>query len=69
MGEMADLTLDQFYDPWQGDDEWEPMPTKRSVRCKYCHCVGLQWKHTDKGWRLIDDNGILHTCKEYRRRR
>ena len=28
----------------------------------YCGETGLQWAHTNDGWRLIDSEGNLHVC-------
>lgn len=70
MGEMADLCLDQMFDPEfdQTDDDpdalqrddciWFP---KRSL-CRKCRKGGLHWELVNNHWLLHDHNGI-HMCK------
>lgn len=34
--------------------------------CKACGMQGLSWIKTDAGWRLRDQSGTIHSCKEYK---
>lgn len=40
---------------------------EHTVTCKYCGKAGFQWKETEAGWRLHDEEGELHRCKEYKK--
>jgi len=31
--------------------------------CKYCGCDGLDWRNTERGWRLYDLRGNVHLCR------
>lgn len=53
MGDIADL-YDEYPDD-RDDDE--------GVTCKHCGKEGLEWLHTGKRWRLIDDEGNFHVCR------
>ena len=36
-----------------------------SKTCRYCGESGLQWKSTEKGWRLSHGNNV-HVCDKYK---
>ena len=57
MGDMADWQIENMLLPWDGFGYDHTMP-----QCKYCGEPELEWKKTDKGWRLFDGNK-LHICK------
>lgn len=42
-------------------------PKNTAKCCKHCGANGLEWRNSDKGWRLYDINGNMHSCSEYRR--
>jgi len=56
MGEMADFYLDSVLD----EELWES-----PKQCYYCGRWGYHWVKTESGWRLEDDKGQIHTCREY----
>lgn len=64
MGDMADLcnSGDTFE-----EEEYSLGDPRPSVSCRYCGQNGLYWLHTDKGWRLADNDMKVHTCKKYRK--
>lgn len=39
--------------------------TPKFITCKYCGCEDLHWKKCELGWRLFNDNEVLHECKEH----
>jgi len=59
MGEIADLYMER-YDGHE-DDYWEPF----QVKCKYCGADQFDWVNTERGWRLADRKGNVHSCKKY----
>jgi len=66
MGEMADWIIDNAMDDlgeWQNEEH--------SVECKYCGEENLYWEEfevKDKSkWRLVDDEGVIHCCKKYKK--
>lgn len=71
MGDMADWINDQMYDPFiDGTPEYFLDPEDdngpASTACRYCLAGSLYWFETDHGWRLGDQHGNLHTCREYK---
>ena len=40
-----------------------PLSTK--VKCKFCKEDGFQWKQTEYGWRLFNQNDQVHECTKY----
>lgn len=78
MGEMADLALSEILDldelcdnydyelepgePWIGGGVGRSYKVPTSLKCKWCGKYNLIWKKTDKGWRLADNAGNIHTC-------
>lgn len=73
MGDMADMAMEQGLSmAWEDGigyyDEGFIGGIGNSVKyctCKYCHTYLLRWTQTDKGWRMIDQQGEIHSCKEY----
>ena len=70
---IAQMT-DQDYEPDYDSSRWKDVPTVRrgsmyrheKKTCRYCGEHGFKWTNLGKeGWRLIDEDGELHTCKEY----
>lgn len=61
MGEMADWHIDA----WDCGDTYED-PYEGRTTCKYCGFDELFWEQIDEKWRLVDVEGVIHTCKEYR---
>jgi len=62
MGDMADMLIEQgFQNMIDGMDE-EPW----TRACKYCDERDLHWRQLAEGWRLFNDLGEMHSCKEYR---
>jgi hypothetical protein len=53
------------------DDEDEIIEAPLAISCKYCGKGSLVWmpRFPDgKGpWRLVEPDGSLHSCKEYRK--
>jgi hypothetical protein len=37
------------------------------IRCKYCSAPDLHWKDVERGWRLVDGAGDVHSCAKYGR--
>jgi hypothetical protein len=33
-------------------------------RCRYCEEGDLHWEETNNGWRLFDDEGDMHDCRQ-----
>lgn len=80
MGDMADMAyelgLNQMMDDGYGIG-YEPGFTNayfsgignsvRFVTCRYCHTYLLRWSRTENGWRMINEAGDIHSCKEYRK--
>ena len=56
MGEMADYYLESEPDDWEDE---------AGTTCRYCSEGNLWWEETSKGWRLFNEDGIVHTCKQY----
>ncbi len=74
MGDMSDMAMEQglsmLYEDGVGciGDECGG-GIGNSVRfctCKYCHTYLLRWHQTENGWRMINEAGEIHACKEYR---
>jgi hypothetical protein len=63
MGDMADYHIDSMF-----DDDWQEYEAF-GITCKYCGHGPLWWaQHSDGDpWRLYDENGRVHKCKEYRK--
>ena len=64
MGDMADALIDELWDDeWEGEQEdwYEHLQT-----CKYCGLRNLWWVETERGWRLANKSGRIHTCKKYK---
>jgi len=65
---MADDAINDALDNW--DNEWECEQEDqypRSFTCRYCGHKYLKWVVTERGWRLANQNGRIHTCKKYDR--
>lgn len=61
-GQAYDCMLDDFY--WSASSNGEKyLPT--SHVCKFCGEDDLSWTRYENGWRLINDNGKLHTCSKH----
>lgn len=60
---MAAYYLYQHIDDDDPDFLDEPYPT----RCKFCNQGELHWITTAKGWRLANQNDVIHICDKYRR--
>lgn len=75
MGDMADWIIDNGYDEWMDFDpetygmpdfdDAQVFPGPKRFSCKYCHKTGLVWRQFENGWRLTNDDGSIHKCKEY----
>lgn len=64
MGDMADLLYEQelTYELTHGEgSEFWFRPAPKA--CKWCGEDGLRWIKVEHGWRLHDEAGIIHTCK------
>jgi len=62
MGDMADFYL--------GLEEWryyDDEDHERYVQCKFCKEEGLKWKLCDSGYRLVNEDDVIHDCKEFRK--
>lgn len=49
-------------------DEWGVLQLpghQKATACKYCKKKPLYWEETERGWRLFDLEGKMHSCKEY----
>lgn len=44
--------------------DWEVYAFGRPVTCRRCHKEGLSWAETQAGWRLFDEDGNPHHCRE-----
>lgn len=65
MGDMADMLIEQgIQNMLDGIEDGEGFWTRA---CKYCDERDLHWRQLPEGWRLFNDLGVMHTCKEYRR--
>lgn len=63
MGDTADLcNSGGIFD----EEEYSLSDPRAGVSCRYCGQNGLYWLHTEKGWRLADNDMKVHMCKEYR---
>jgi len=45
------------------EEEWHRDDTSNPITCKYCNETGLHWEKTEKGWRLFEDEGQMHSCR------
>ena len=72
MGDIADdlISIGMDMETDEGE-EWDGqglIPRHRIIgsppHCKYCKQKYLHWKNSNGEWRLYDDAGRLHTCKE-----
>lgn len=63
MGDMADMLIEQGIQNMLDGIE-EPEPFTRA--CKFCDERDLHWRQLPEGYRLFNDAGEMHHCKEYR---
>lgn len=49
----AEDWMPDYFDSYDEEDAY----------CKFCDCDGLHWEETATGWRLFDDEGSLHDCR------
>lgn len=67
MGDIADMQIGDWETWWLEHDHRAPDhhadPFHKT--CKYCGCKHLAWGETDFGWRLYNEQGEIHSCKEY----
>jgi len=62
---MADMIIDDLFDDyWEYEHEPED-EYPRLFMCRYCGYQDLQWTKTERGWRLANQSGRVHTCKKY----
>jgi hypothetical protein len=59
MGEMADELIDHILD-------YEIHNEDALATCRYCGAHGY-WVPEETGWRIIEEDGDLHTCEAYRK--
>ena len=52
---------------YYGGRTWAQPWASRLKTCKWCGAEKLHWKETPHGWRLVDHNDLIHTCKQYQR--
>lgn len=67
MGDIADWLLSQELDAMYLDPDFDYLPFTRDNKvCRYCKTDGLYWKEmSGLGWRLINPDGSIHSCREY----
>lgn len=61
MGEFAEMAIEQGIDEMLSDDYDdydEPLPKI----CVRCGLADLHWDLHNGGWRLFDDEGVVHSC-------
>jgi hypothetical protein len=67
MGEFAEMAIQEGLDAelsGEFDDEDGGDYTPRSKTCRQCGTGYLYWGSAEKGWRLFDVNGKLHSCSK-----
>ena len=66
MGEFAEMAIQQGLDDelsGEFDDEYcGGSSGPRPKTCRQCGVTNLYWGWAEKGWRLFDENGTLHSC-------
>jgi hypothetical protein len=69
MGDIADDIIDSMFDDFLTDaDEWDdsyqnPFYRPQLKSCRNCGTDGFHWEKTEKGWRLFDAKGLIHSCR------
>ena len=58
MGDMAVEAIQDMCDDPDADFE--------ATWCRYCGEGNLRWGDTDRGRRLFNEDGVAHSCVEYR---
>jgi hypothetical protein len=73
MGDMADMAIElglsMAYEDGLGYEDEHEGGIGNSVRyctCNYCRTYLLRWQRTLNGWRMVNEAGEIHSCKEYR---
>jgi len=69
MSDTFDHGLEAFHRMENGEGDWEDCDGNSSiVSCKFCGETGLHWDqptfYSGKRWRLVTNDGVVHTCNE-----
>ena len=72
MGEQADYLIDDMFDNYWDNQEYDPdyldhiVFIKQPIKCKFCGVANYHWAQDENNkWRLHTPTGKLHTCNKY----
>jgi hypothetical protein len=54
------MAAEDYFDVWGDPDEFN----ESGVACRRCGAVYLEWRNREGRWRLYDDFGKLHQCRQ-----
>ena len=38
--------------------------SSKTACCKFCNAGNLRWQSTEHGWRLFEQSGVMHLCRQ-----